>query len=144
MSTVCVCPMLVVGWTLEIPALKRFSHGAPHCSFHWGFRLTLNSARVPQADLECVRKLVFGLCLIYHITDKHFTKSSEEEGHLSPPATQKHTGASSNLHTGETQLSPCALLAISWRLFIFWVMMARIRRMASSRSFREAMPRMAT
>lgn len=127
-----------------MPALKRFSHGAPHCTFHWGFRLTLNSARVPQADFECVSKLVFGVCPIYHITDRHFTKSSEEEGHLSLPGTHKHTGASSNLDAEETQLSLCVLLAMSWRLFIFRVMMTRIRRMASSRSFREAMPRMAS
>lgn len=53
-------------------------------------------------------------------------------------------GLPETLTQRENQLFLSLLLASSWRLFILRVMMTNMRRIASRRSFREVMPRMAS
>lgn len=90
-----------------------------------------------------MRNSVFGKCPTYHHIDKILQSAPKRTG-ICQFLELKNTGASGNLNLEENQLSLCVLLAISWRLFSLRVMMTNIRRMARRRSFREAMPRMAS
>lgn len=137
-----MCHLLAVSFSLEASALKRLSQGFLACTFHLNLRWFLHRIGVQQVDV-CVRKTVFGKCPTYHHIDKILWSTPKGMG-ICQCLELKNTGASGNLKREEDQLSLCALLAISWRLFSLRVMMTSIRRMARRRSFKEPMPRMAS